>query len=288
MRAQSQPGATSRASARPADRGRSRSPPAPGWLHRPVRAWPPRWRSSAAPRSDRPTVPLAGLILTGLAFVAALVVPWEKSSRALMGVLPVVDIAALGLARQNDTGTSTALVLIVVPALWLGWLFGRRGAAITVAAVLLLAITPTVINIGLTGEVLTRSLLVTVVTGFSALVIAVSREKAHSRCCEPPSAVPSWRRRSRRSSASADWEPRSSTPFDVGLVLLEGRRPLPLTINRRHHDFMRLAFPTGHQRPRPGSSATVFHEDGDRRITHPARGHPDPTAPPRARSSTTS
>ena len=212
-------------------------------------------------------LPLAGLILTGLAFVAALVVPWEKSSRALMGVLPVVDIAALGLARQNDTGTSTALVLIVVPALWLGWLFGRRGAAITVAAVLLLAITPTVINIGLTGEVLTRSLLVTVVTGFSALVIAVSREKAHSemlraaeRGAELAKAVETIERQRRLGAAILE-------TVDVGLVLLDENGRYQDT-NRRHQDFMRLAFPDGHQ-GFAGQPGAVYGPDGVTQLTGP-------------------
>ncbi len=212
-------------------------------------------------------LPLVGLGLTAIGFLAAMLVPWERVPRHLMGVIPVLDVAALGMARQNDTGTSTALVLIVVPALWLGWLFGRRGAVITVAAVLLLAVTPTVINIGLTGEVFTRSLLVTVVTGFSALVIAVSREKAHSemlraaeRGAELAAAVHTIERQRRLGAAILE-------TVDVGLVLLDENGRYQDT-NRRHQDFIRLAFPDGHHGV-AGQVGSVFGPDGVTPLTGP-------------------
>ena len=70
---------------------------------------------------------------------------------------------------------------------------------------------------------------------------------------------------------------------DVGLVLLDGQGRY-LTMNRRHHDFMRLAFPEVTV-ARPASSArsstrTARRWSSTRRCRR--------TAPPRARSSTTS
>lgn len=204
--------------------------------------------------------PLAGLALTALGFLAAMLTPWERMPRLLMGALPVLDVAALGMARQNDTGTGTALILIVVPALWLGWLCGRRGAAVTVASVLLLAVTPSVVHEGFTGEILTRSLLVTVVTGFSALVIALSREKAHTemlraaeRGAELAAAVETIEHQRRLGQAILE-------TVDVGLVLLDEHGRYQDT-NRRQHDFMRLAFPDGHKGV-AGQSGSIYGPDG--------------------------
>ena len=53
---------------------------------------------------------------------------------------------------------------------------------------------------------------------------------------------------------------------DVGLVLLDGEGRY-LTMNRRHHDFMRLAFPGGH-RGQAGQLGEVFHEDGETLVQH--------------------
>ena len=53
---------------------------------------------------------------------------------------------------------------------------------------------------------------------------------------------------------------------DVGLVLLDGNGRY-LTMNRRHHDFMRLAFPAGHS-GQAGQLGDVFHEDGETLVQH--------------------
>src|SRR6476469_4856379 len=72
--------------------------------------------------------PAVGAVLALLALVAAWLVPWSRTPWWAVGILPVVDLAALGLSRL-DSLSSGAGVLAVVPALWLGRQFGRRGAA---------------------------------------------------------------------------------------------------------------------------------------------------------------
>jgi signal transduction histidine kinase len=53
---------------------------------------------------------------------------------------------------------------------------------------------------------------------------------------------------------------------DVGLILLDSNGRY-LTMNRRHHDFMRLAFPDGH-RGVAGQLGAVYHEDGETLVQH--------------------
>jgi len=53
---------------------------------------------------------------------------------------------------------------------------------------------------------------------------------------------------------------------DVGLVLLDGQGRYT-TVNRRHHDFMRLAFPRGHDGV-AGQLGEVYHEDGETLVQH--------------------
>jgi signal transduction histidine kinase len=51
---------------------------------------------------------------------------------------------------------------------------------------------------------------------------------------------------------------------DVGLILLDSQGRYT-TMNRRHHDFMRLAFPSGHEGV-AGQLGEVYHEDGETRV----------------------
>ncbi len=98
------------------------------------------------------SLPLAALAITVAAFVVAIVVPWRRVPRQLVAVLPVLDIAALGVARLNDVGGGAGGILMVLPALWLGWQFGRTGALITVLGVVTLGVMPSLVSFGLDRE----------------------------------------------------------------------------------------------------------------------------------------
>jgi two-component system, OmpR family, phosphate regulon sensor histidine kinase PhoR len=192
--------------------------------------------------------PLTALVLTAVLWVATLVVPWARVPSYVVLGLVVVDIGLVGLSRLDPSG-GTAL-LVVVPALWLGYLYGVRGAVVTGAATLSLITVPGLFYIGATGINLSRSVTTLVLSVVVALTIAniVARVRGGQETID---------HQRRLGAAILDG-------VDVGLVLLdsEGRYA---QINRRHHDFMRLAFPDGHS-GLAGQVGEVFHEDGETRV----------------------
>jgi two-component system, OmpR family, phosphate regulon sensor histidine kinase PhoR len=191
--------------------------------------------------------PAAGLALTAVTCVLAVVVPWSRLPAWAVGLLPVLDLAALGMSRM-DTSGGGAGILAVVPALWLGRQFGTRGALAAVLGATFLLALPSLLYIGVTGVNLSRAVLIPVVAGWAAFAIsfAIERVRAGQDVIEHQRRV---------SDAIFD-------TVDVGLVLLDehGRYQ---GVNRRHEDFMRLAFPEGHA-GQAGQVGEVFDGEGVR------------------------
>ena len=125
---------------------------------------------------DGTPIPLAswpgvGFVLTVALTVATVVVPWHRLPRVAVGIIPVLDILALGLLRLDDRG-SAAAAAIVVPGLWLARQFGKRGAVTVCVAGLVLMGLPSVLYLGASGVNLSRSLMVPLVAGWVALAVA--------------------------------------------------------------------------------------------------------------------
>ena len=196
------------------------------------------------------TWPTIGLVLTGVTCVLAAAVPWQRLPGWAVGLLPLLDLAALGMSRMDQQGGGAG-ILAIVPALWLGRQFGRRGAVVAVLGTTLLLAVPSLFYLGVNGVNLSRAVLIPVVAGWAAFAISYALERvrasrdviAHQR---------------RISQAIFD-------TVDVGLVLLD-RNGAYEGINKRHEDFMRLAFPEGHL-GRAGQLGLVFHEDGTTAFT---------------------
>ena len=123
--------------------------------------------------------PAVGCVLVLFALAVAVVVPWPRVPAWAVGVLPVIDFAALGMSRL-DTLSSGAGLIAVVPALWLGRQFGRRGAATAVASAMALLVLPALVYFGINGITLSRSLLLVVAVGWSALAIATALERVRA------------------------------------------------------------------------------------------------------------
>ncbi len=79
--------------------------------------------------------PAIGLVLVIIITVLAAIAPWSTLPLWAVAVVPVLDLAALGLSRLDAAGGGAGL-LVVIPALWLGaqvrdpWrrpVLGRRG-----------------------------------------------------------------------------------------------------------------------------------------------------------------
>lgn len=214
--------------------------------------------------------PVTGMVLTVAACIVAILVPWERFPRWAVAVLPLLDIAALGIARLGGDGTGSAGILVVMPALWLGWMYGRPGAGVATVGVMVLAALPSILFLpdAQAPELLSRSVLVTVVSGTAALVLAASIDKvragtriAERRGAELAEALRVIEMQRRFADAILD-------SVDVGLVLLD-RDGAYQTMNKRHEDFMRLAFPHGHA-GKAGQLGLVFEADAKTVVTREA------------------
>lgn len=202
-------------------------------------------RATSGSPFDVGSWPAVGLALTAAGCVLALVLPWHRLPTWTVGLLPVLDLAALGMSRM-DEGGGAAGILAVVPALWLGRQFRRWGALVAVLGATFLLALPSLLYVGVTGVNVSRAVLIPVAAGWAAFAIssAIERVRASQDALEHERRV---------SEAIFD-------TVDVGLVLLdrEGRYQ---GVNRRHEDFMRLAFPEGHD-GRAGQLGLVYDGDG--------------------------
>ncbi len=196
------------------------------------------------------TGPMIGLVLVPVAWVVTLTVPWTRTPEWCRLALLVFDVGLVGLSRLDPVGGSA--LLVVIPALWLGFAYGVRGAVVTGVSTVLLVMVPGLLYIGVTGINLSRSVTTTVIAVTVSLAIAnvIQRVRGGQELIELQRRV---------GEAILD-------TVDVGLVLLDGNGRY-LTMNRRHHDFMRLAFPAGH-RGQAGQLGDVFHEDGETFVQH--------------------
>jgi signal transduction histidine kinase len=188
--------------------------------------------------------PALAVVVAVLASLASVVVTRHRVPVGLVCVLPVVDLGVVGLARL-DAQVGGAGVLAVIPALWLGAVLGRRGAAVALVASLVLMVVPGFVYLGTSMPVVTRSLLIPAVAVASALAIAAALERARSSLAEArhqqvqlASALATIEDQRRFSEAILD-------TVDVGLVLLDADGTYR-AMNRRHHVFMALAYPDGH------------------------------------------
>ena len=151
-----------------------------------------------------------------------------------------------------------------MPGLWLGWLYGRRGAYVSIGFVIAFAVAPAAIYFGFTRETLFRSLFVTVVSAAAALLIAISLEKAQAaearanqRGEELTDAIATIEHQRRMAEAILE-------SVDVGLVLLDSTGRYQQT-NRRHLELLDLAFPDGHS-GNAGDPGEIYGPDGTRLI----------------------
>jgi signal transduction histidine kinase len=189
--------------------------------------------------------PTAGLVLTAVTCVVAVGVTWVRLPPWAVGVLPMLDLAALGLSRMDAHGGGAG-ILAVVPALWLGRQFGTRGAVATVLGTTVLLAVPSLFYLGLDGVNLSRAVLIPVLAGWAAYAISHALDRvrvgmdviAHQR---------------RISQAIFE-------TVDVGLLLLGGDGTYQ-GVNKKQEEFIRLAFPEGH-RGLAGQDGEVYDGDG--------------------------
>ncbi|MDP2775531.1 MAG: histidine kinase dimerization/phospho-acceptor domain-containing protein, partial [Nocardioides sp.] len=174
------------------------------------------------------------VVLTLLAYL----LPWRRLPAWAPIVVALGDLLAMGLSRLDPTGGGTG-ILMVLPALYLGRYYGRRGVVLTILGGALLVSLPGALYFQGDGPNLSRSALTYAVAVLSAFAMA--------------EAVTRMQLQQRVSAAIVD-------SVDVGLVLLDEHGTYQ-AMNRRHLDFMHLAFPTGHA-GKAGQLGLVYGPDG--------------------------
>ncbi|WP_167736165.1 ATP-binding protein [Nocardioides sp. 503] len=187
--------------------------------------------------------PRAGAGLLVVVTVAALALPWRRLPAWAPVVLALCDLAIIGVFRLDPVGGGSA-VLMVLPGLYLGRYHGRRGVITTSLGTTLFVAVPSLAYFGWDGPNVSRILLSVLVAIAASLAIA--------------SAVSRLERQRRVSAAIVD-------SVDVGLVLLDDEGVYQ-AVNRRHGDFMGLAYPEGHA-GRAGQLGLVYSADGTSEVT---------------------
>ncbi|MBU2073697.1 MAG: PAS domain-containing sensor histidine kinase [Actinobacteria bacterium] len=196
-------------------------------------------RASVGTPLGRTVGPVVGLSLLALVTAAVWLAPRARPSaeRAAL-VVGVLDLAVIGMVRLAPEG-SAAGILVVLPALWLARIRGARGAALAGVGAALLVSVPGLAYHGVEGPALTRAALLPLVGWLAGLGVASAVARAEAE---------------RQVSATI------LDTVDVGLVLLDAQGRY-LRANRRHQDFIDLAFPGGHA-GRAGQLGAVHHPDG--------------------------
>jgi signal transduction histidine kinase len=211
--------------------------------------------------------PVIAVGLASVAMVLAVVVRWDRLPPLSMALLPVIDIAVVGTSRLASLGAGAG-VLVILPGYWLGRMFGRRGVVITLVAGLVTVSVPGLLVLEPTGDNISRSLLIPFVGAFAAwaaqAIGGTLEQLRHERTVAEADrdrlagALDFIEHQSRVSDAIID-------TVNVGLLLLDANGNYE-SMNRRHQDFMKVAFPDGH-RGRVGQLGLVFDANGDRRLS---------------------
>jgi signal transduction histidine kinase len=205
---------------------------------------------------------ILGAATTMCVLVTALtmVLPWRRMPRLLAGLVPALDIATLGLSSLDSAGWAVAPVL-VLPVLWLAGTFQRAGALGAGLAGVLFFGLPSTIYLGTDGGTLAWSVLIPV--ALTALGLAfvegidrldADREELARQHRALLAAAMTISEQRRFADAILD-------TVDVGLVLLDDHGAAR-TMNKRHEDFMRQAFPDGVDT----STLFAFHVDATTRL----------------------
>jgi two-component system, OmpR family, phosphate regulon sensor histidine kinase PhoR len=90
----------------------------------------------------RPTSFVIGLALVYTAAAAAVLVPWRRLPSGIGGILPAIDIIAIGFLRESAPSAGLGL-LWAFPAMWLGSTFGIPGVIGSTGAVSIILFTLT-------------------------------------------------------------------------------------------------------------------------------------------------
>ncbi len=208
---------------------------------------------------------VAASLVVAVATAGALLVGAGRVSHRWTILLPVLDIAALGVYRLSEP--TAIAVAVVFPAIWLGLQFGARGVLVTSAAVAVCFVVPTTSLLGLTlldavSRVTQMTLMAVICSAAVALVATLWRqefEAARETAARLEVSMTDAVEQRRLIRTIVDH-------VDVGLVALDAHGVYDST-NPRHEQFLALAYPEGHGGV-AGQAGHVFAADGVTPLEH--------------------
>jgi two-component system phosphate regulon sensor histidine kinase PhoR len=177
---------------------------------------------------------VVGLALVGAATLLAMALGNRPAAERLSVLVPVVDIAALGLLRL--TPESTATIALVFPATWLGLQFGRRGFALTLVSAAAAFGVPMIVRDDPAVE-LARTTQQLLLAGLCAFAVAVTAELWQTKVAEAADAQRMLERAVADSADQRRFNEAILNSVDVGLVAVDADGEVQ-SINPRHRRFM--------------------------------------------------
>jgi len=210
------------------------------------------------------SLPGSAVTITLVTCALAGVVHWDRMRWWTVAVLPLLDLLAISLQRLGDPA-STAGLFIVLPAYWLARIFGRTAWAVVLGVGLVVITAPGLVVNGISPSSLSRGILVPLVGAWAAFATAgifakIRREQdaAEQRNADLAGAAEVIEHQRRVAEAILE-------TVDVGLLLLDSTGAYQ-AMNRRHADFMKLAYPEGHA-GQAGQLGKVYGADGHHLVT---------------------
>ncbi|MCW2753973.1 MAG: sensor histidine kinase [Marmoricola sp.] len=177
---------------------------------------------------------LAGLSIAGAATLLALVVGFGVLADRWSIVVPVLDLVALSTMRLSPE--STAGIVLVFPAIWLGLQFGRRGVYTTVFTVLATVVGPILVHHERSTGV-ARTVQELVLASICVGVVTATADMWQSKVAEAADAQRMLERAVGDSAEQRRFNEAILNSVDVGLLALDAQGRVH-SVNPRHQRFL--------------------------------------------------
>ncbi len=197
-----------------------------------------------------------GLVIAACATVFAFAISRDGLPANWTMVIPALDIISTGFMRMMPE--STAGMIVIFPAIWLGLQFGRRGVAVTgVAVVASYGVTAALDWDMVDWDVMAQQLLLAVLC---ALVVAVTAEAWQSKVAEAAESQRMLERAVADSAEQRRFNEAILNSVDVGLLAVDAHGRVH-SMNPRHKRFLEMAYPDGYD-GLPDRSGHTYGPDG--------------------------
>ncbi|MCW2784071.1 MAG: sensor histidine kinase [Marmoricola sp.] len=176
----------------------------------------------------------SGLIIAGVATLCALALGFGVAPARWSIVVPILDLVALSAMRLDPE--STAGIVVVLPAIWLGLQFGRRGITVTILTVLVTVVLPMLASAE-TPPAIARTAQQLLIASLCIVVVVVTAELWQAKVAEAADARRMLERAVGDSAEQRRFNEAILNSVDVGLLALDAEGRV-VSINPRHQRFL--------------------------------------------------